>query len=174
MRCLLTITRMLFSVLRVCFDHTIQCGIVRLRAPLLVCLVWFVALYRDGPGFVLIGMLASIWHELGHILCYLVLFGRLPLLTISVAGIGMRVEWERESLLRIVALAAAGPAANFAAAAICSLFLAKRMTVTGIAIWCANVLVGGFNLLPVPPLDGFRILCCAREFWVNKLHFRGK
>ena len=174
MRHLSEIKRLVSMALRICFDHTIQCGVVRLRAPLLVCLVWFAALYRDGTGFVLIGLLASVWHELGHILCYLALFCRLPLLTISVAGIGMRVEWESISLLRTAALAAAGPTANLIAAVICGLFLAKRMTVTGIAFWSANVLIGCFNLLPVPPLDGFRLLCCMREFWVNKLHFRGK
>lgn len=164
----------LFTAIRTGIDHTVQYRNLRIRAPLLVFAVWFVVLYWDGTGFALIGLAASLWHELGHVLCYRILFGSCPLLTISVGGIALSIDEKQMTCGQTMRLAASGPAANFFAAAVVGGLLSRRMTVMGAAVWSANVLMGSFNLLPVPPLDGFRLLCCIREFWANKLHFRNK
>ena len=55
-------------------------------------------------------------------------------------------------------LAAAGPAVNFALAGVWAVRLAQTATIRGSAFWAANLLTGLFNLLPVPPLDGSKIL----------------
>jgi len=63
-------------------------------------------------------------------------------------------------------VAAAGPAANFATAVLVSLFLHSQAAGAGppvafeLARWLLiyNVYLGVFNLVPIPPLDGSRIL----------------
>jgi len=45
-----------------------------------------------------------------------------------------------------------------------------RLTVWDGAFLAANILTGAFNLLPVPPLDGARMLGALREVVTKKLH----
>ena len=73
-------------------------------------------------------------------------------------GFCMRTAGERFSPLQRFVLAAAGPAVNFALAGVWAVRLAQTVTIRGSAFWAANLLTGLFNLLPVPPLDGSRIL----------------
>ncbi len=152
----------------------LQFGKIVVRSPFLVCAVWFVLLSQDASGFLLIGAAASLWHELGHIACYLLLFREFPHLTVSLSGIGLSIQSapiqnEQEALLAL-----AGPLTNFLTAALLVLVLRRRMTVALAAFWAANLLIGGFNLLPIPPLDGYRLLHWLWKFWANKLHFRAK
>ena len=50
------------------------------------------------------------------------------------------------------------PAVNALLAAVWYLRLSLRFTVWDAAFLAANLLTGGFNLLPVPPLDGAQML----------------
>ena len=46
-------------------------------------------------------------------------------------------------------------------AGIWTLRLEQELTIRGSAFWAANLLTGGFNLLPVPPLDGAQLAACG-------------
>ena len=70
-------------------------------------------------------------------------------------------------------LAAAGPAVNFMLAGIWALRLEQELTIRGSAFWAANLLTGGFNLLPVPPLDGAQLASCLCEMRRAGKKFKG-
>ena len=70
-------------------------------------------------------------------------------------------------------LAAVGPAVNFMLAGIWALRLEQELTIRGSAFWAANLLTGGFNLLPVPPLDGAQLASCLCEMRRAGKKFKG-
>ena len=74
---------------------------------------------------------------------------------------------------RLFWLAAAGPAVNFMLAGIWALRLEQELTIRGSAFWAANLLTGGFNLLPVPPLDGAQLASCLCEMRRAGKKFKG-
>lgn len=152
--------------------RTFRLGPLCVRAPMTVFVVWFLLLYFDAGGYLLVGLLASFWHELGHVLCWLAMFRSAPRLTVSVSGIALDVSWVSLSDGNRMILAAAGPAMNFLAAAWLYRTMDVRATVSAAAYWAANLLIGGFNLLPISPLDGYQILSAGWKFWSNKLLFR--
>ena len=152
--------------------RVLRLGLLCVRNPMIVFVVWFLLLYFDAGGYMLVGLAVSFWHELGHILCWLVMFRSAPRLTVSVSGIALDVSWVSLSDGYRLILAAAGPAMNFLAAAWLYRTMDVRATVSAAAYWAANLLIGGFNLLPISPLDGYQILSAGWKFWSNKLLFR--
>ena len=96
------------------------------------------------------GLWAALLHESGHIAAWVLLVHRLPQIRVGLGGMCLQRQQEELSGLRLLGLAMAGPAANLLAA--------------------GAVLLAGFNLLPVPPLDGNYL----RLFIQDKLHLRSK
>ncbi|MGN0974424.1 MAG: peptidase [Gemmiger sp.] len=112
---------------------------------------------------------ASLLHEAGHIVVFAVLLHRLPELTVSVTGICLSMRGVILSPGRRLLLAVAGPCANFLC---CVLFLICMESWAGYSYaghWfaAANVLTGGFNLLPLPGLDGAAAVDCLRQLQIG-------
>ena len=105
----------------------------------------------------LVGLLAAVLHEGGHILIYCLLFHRFPVIEVNLTGFCMRTRGQAMTPGQKALLAAAGPAVNLLLAGVWALKLEQRATVRGSAFWAANVLTGAFNLLPIPPLDGAQL-----------------
>ena len=147
----------------------LRVGKLVFRDPVLLCGVVYLLLYFDASGFLRLGLLAAVLHELGHILVYCIQQRRLPVIEVTMTGFCMRTAGERFSPLQRFVLAAAGPAVNFALAGVWAVRLAQTVTIRGSAFWAANLLTGLFNLLPVPPFDGSRI---ALLFLPQRLYFR--
>lgn len=138
---------------------------IHLRFPLpLLCLLAF-ALTADGTGVLRVGLFCAVLHESGHILVYRLQWGRWPDLQISPWGICLLLRGVPLSADREFLLALAGPLVNLAAC--CATLFAMDLTghYTYAAYWFAgsNLLVGGLNLLPLPGLDGWRILHALRR-----------
>ena len=133
---------------------------VLFRDPVLLCCVLYGLLYFDASGFLRLGLLASILHELGHITVYWLYRRRLPEVEVTMTGFCMRTRREDWPPGQLFWLAAAGPGVNLLLAVVWAVLLAQRMTIRGSAFWAANLLTGAFNLLPVPPLDGAQMLAC--------------
>ena len=109
--------------------------------------------YLDqGIGILPWALLSCAVHEAGHLAAAFALRGRLVRLTLSVVGAELRFEYPgvlsygEESLVAL-----AGPAANLLAGVIARGAGAFLPAVLSVGI-------GGFNLLPVLPLDGGRVL----------------
>lgn len=121
----------------------------------------------------LILMLFAMIHEIGH-LCMGLILGFKPQ-EVEISPIGMRIaftpQWEEYNhkikkgntvAIKRAIVAAAGPMTNFLI--ICIMIIAMNINESllissmSITIIYANFLIGIFNLIPIYPLDGGRIL----------------
>ena len=153
----------------------LRLGPLVFRDPVLLCGSLYFLLYFDASGFLRLGLLAAFLHECGHILVYCALLRRFPVIEVTMTGFCMRMDAPARGLSpgRFFWLAAAGPAVNFMLAGIWTLRLEQELTIRGSAFWAANLLTGGFNLLPVPPLDGAQLASCLCEMQRAGKKFRG-
>ena len=153
----------------------LRLGSLVFRDPVLLCGSLYFLLYFDASGFLRLGLLAAFLHECGHILVYCALLRRFPVIEVTMTGFCMRMDAPARGLSpgRLFWLAAAGPAVNFMLAGIWALRLEQELTIRGSAFWAANLLTGGFNLLPVPPLDGAQLASCLREMRCAGKKFKG-
>lgn len=132
---------------------------LRLRAPVLTLFFWVMVLAWDSTGVARWGMLAAILHESGHLLAWVFLVREPPQLELTLWGICLRMRGICLPAWQEKILAAGGPVMNF----LVCLGLLGWMDLTGYTYagcWAAaaNLLLGAFNLLPVPGLDGARLL----------------
>lgn len=130
---------------------------IRLRQPELLLMGLWLGLTHDPLGILRISLLCSLLHESGHIAAWIVFTGTLPVLELSPGGIGLCLGTAQLSPRREGFLAAAGPVVNLIAAGAVYLWMQYRASYWGWFFLGTNLLVGGFNLLPVGPLDGKRI-----------------
>lgn len=136
---------------------------VHLKAPLVILFSLAFALTLDGTGIVRIGLLCALLHETGHLLMYRWLWHRWPDLQLSPFGICLLQRGVPMTEVQEFLLSAAGPLVNLIS---CCTVLAW-MSLTWYSYWgywfaSANLLIGGANLLPLPGLDGARLL---HSFW---------
>ena len=54
-------------------------GKISFQDPLILCGALAILLYFDASGFLRVGLLAAVLHEMGHIMAYLFLRHRFPL-----------------------------------------------------------------------------------------------
>lgn len=144
--------------------------IVQIRDPVLLCGACYWLLARDTTGLLRMGLWAALLHESGHIAVWVLLVHRMPQIRVGLGGLCLQRQQEELSGLRLLGLAMAGPAANLLAAGAVLLAMQHRAGYTGYGFACCNLLLAGFNLLPMPPLDGNYL----RLFIQDKLHLRSK
>lgn len=155
-------------------SRRLRVGRLEFRDPLLSCLALYLLLYFDSSHFLRIGLLAACLHECGHILVYVLLERRLPVIEVNMTGFCMRTRGCALTAGQTFWLAAAGPLANALLAGMWWARLARRVTLWDDAFFAANLLTGAFNLLPVPPLDGAQMLAAARACLAERRQRRGK
>ena len=144
--------------LRRCFP-TVQGKRLSGREPILLLCFWLVVLSRDADGWLCMSLLASVLHELGHVAVYRLLVGQWPELFVGFTGICMHTHGKALPTKKELWITLAGPAVNVVLSLGCRWWMDwAGATVRGWGwLWC-NALLAGFNLLPVPPLDGWHIL----------------
>ena len=136
-------------------------GGVRVRHPLALLFGLAFLLAWDGTGLLRLGLACALLHECGHILAYRMLLGDWPLVEVSARGLSIPLRGTPLPPKIELPLAVAGPLTNLALCAAAWLWMQWR----GASWWgywfvAVNLLVGGSNLLPLPGLDGWRILHC--------------
>lgn len=136
------------------------------------CLLLTLLLFLDEQNFVPWALAACTLHELGHLATIHLLGGRVVAFRLSVVGAELvpgraRLFSYREELI----IAAAGPLVSLVAAFLAAC-LAKAGGDFGERAYLfagLNLVAGLFNLLPLAPLDGGRILHSlllrSRESW---------
>ena len=120
-------------------------------APLLLALFVMVS----SPLLLAALLLAAVLHEMGHYWMLWRLHARVTALRITALGAEMQVAG-RLSYGGEVLAAAAGPAVNLLLALL--LGLGGRLWEVLYLFSGAQLVLGAFNLLPIPPLDGGSIL----------------
>ncbi len=114
-------------------------------------------------------MLFAFWHEMGHLVCGI--FMGLKPKALKIMPLGLSVEFEvlpkeynqkvaKGNTLQIkkLCIAIAGPIMNLIIIAITMLFGQNMEIVRYQEIIYANLLIAIFNVLPIYPLDGGRII----------------
>ena len=123
-------------------------------------LFWLALLLAlDGTGVVRLSLLCALLHESGHVAVYLALFHRPPCLKVSPTGICLSMRGVLLPSRRALLLAAAGPLMNLLCCA-SAIFWMELAGYSYRGYWFAsvNLLLGTVNLLPLPGLDGQRIV----------------
>ena len=100
----------------------------------------------DGTNVLPLFLLAAAVHEAGHVLTLYLSGGRVHRLVLTCCGAVLRCALPEGRCAR-AAVCLAGPAASFALTAAAGALGAWRLA-------GASALLGLFNLLPMPPLDG--------------------
>lgn len=131
---------------------------LKVKEPALLAAFWFTILLLDANGWLLLSMLVSVCHEFGHILVYRMLVGEWPDLYLSFFGICMYTNKKHLPIKTELLITMAGPGINFILAVLIYQLLLEKTTFLRLGAFWANLLIGSFNLLPVPPLDGWHIL----------------
>lgn len=123
-------------------------------------LVTFILLLNDST-IALISLLSALSHEIGHILVMIFLGGRIKSLVFSATGI--RLEKSDETSFSYegeIILSLAGIAVNGVLSVLFAVLYRFYGNTVLRDIALVNMLVGGFNLLPIETLDGERAFHC--------------
>lgn len=131
--------------------------------PGFLLLLGFVFYLDDGSGSMLMVLVAAVIHEAGHIVACIAMRGRVDALTLSAVGAELKLDYPsmisygRENMILL-----AGASVNLVLGAFSYFLGLYQMAYISLGL-------GIFNLLPITPLDGGRILynlICER-FHIN-------
>lgn len=107
--------------------------------------------------------LSALCHELGHLAALALAGAEVERLRLTAFGAEIRADTRRLSYPVEIFCTLAGPVVNLALALIFSR-VAGEYVLAG-----ANLLLGAFNLLPVPTLDGGRALHLLVSWWTDPM-----
>lgn len=151
-------------------------GLIRVPWPRLTLFCAALVLLLDHTGLARIGLLCAVLHEAGHLAVYWLLLHHLPRIRVGPTGFCLEMRGALLAPWQELALAAAGPMTNLllCIGAVLWMEWAAGYSYPGYWFASANLLVGGVNLLPLPGLDGARILGCGMQTFSSCLHSRYK
>ncbi len=122
--------------------------------PVFLSVFIYIILLYDYSGFMRLSFLASVLHETGHILFFVIFCKKMPIIRVTSTGFCMKTKGLFIPSGKMFCVALAGPSANFIIAISCYFLLLSDFTLQLAAFTMANFLLGIFNLLPFSPFDG--------------------
>ncbi len=127
---------------------------MRHSAVLFFALVFASLVY--GGATVKYGIYAALLHELGHVVVYVLLYFKIPLVSFSLSGMSIKTKSHTRGKEAVLLLS--GVFANFLLVAIFYIKSRFSPTYSGYFFMSANLFVGLLNLVPLPFTDGGRLL----------------
>ncbi|MPM21203.1 hypothetical protein SDC9_67646 [bioreactor metagenome] len=120
--------------------------------------------WLESGGLLFWAALACALHEAGHVIAIRAMGGKIRALRLSVAGAELVFSSGHGlSYLQEIFAAVSGPAVNLALALVCARLIPESAG-EGLYLFTGlNLALGGFQLLPVLPLDGGRALLALLE-----------
>jgi len=136
---------------------------VSVTGGFLLLLFWFAM--ENGGTLLFTVLAAAALHELGHYLVLRQSGVSVTALRMTAFGMEMRLEGGGLSYGRELTAVLAGPSVNFLCGLLSSLAARQFCRPELYTFAGANLILGGFNLLPIRPLDGGRALELL-TFWI--------
>lgn len=122
----------------------------------------------DEKGVALITMISVALHEIGHISALFLLGSRPDEIDFGIFGIRIRQNKYMLSDVGQIMVVAFGPLVNFVLFAVVLVAYLIFESQILLIISAVNIVVGGFNLMPIFPLDGGRILFVILSLFLRK------
>lgn len=142
-------------------------GKTSLRINISFAAVITLMLILDGSGTCAVALFCCIVHEIGHIVCLMIL-GEKPV-AVEFSFYGIKLERKEPSTLTSaeeLTVYAAGPIMNFIFSGLMMPFSSDYSGMkTAAAI---SLCIGVFNLIPCVPLDGGNILSCFLHYMTDE------
>lgn len=143
-------------------------GRVRIKISFLFFAVLTMAFAVDKKQIVIITLICSALHEIGHISA-LFLFGSYPD-EIAFGAFGVRIQQNGYTLsdFQQAVVVLCGPLVNivlFVLLLVANIVFESRILLTVSAV---NLVIGVFNLLPILPLDGGRVLFMVLNVFLDQ------
>lgn len=115
-----------------------------------------ILIFLDADGIAPVFLLSAAVHEFGHLLMVILCGGSVTSFRLSAAGGMLRYQLSKPSRWDDLMIAASGSLVGLFFSVVCGLL--------GLPLLAgAGILLNGFNLLPISPLDGGRMLECLLD-----------
>ena len=128
----------------------------------------YTGLFFDNMHIFRFALIASVIHEVGHILAYRYVMKKWPRIDISVFGFRMRNNVTQPDFLLFVLIS--GPLVNLFTVILAIFFSWIHLSFDLVLFGIVNLIIFIFNILPVYYLDGGQILCCLSPFYQRNHH----
>lgn len=142
---------------------------MQIKVDLKIFIAILIFLLTEQLNIYIVFMLFAIIHELGHVLTGIILGFKPKNIEVLPIGISAcfymqcddynkKINYANRFVLKKVIISCAGPITNFIIAIIFYFFDFSIFNISGEFIIYTNLIIGIFNLIPIYPLDGGRII----------------
>ena len=148
------------------------CG-TKIRLTFSFVLVLALMLLTSQQDIVIICLISSLLHELGHII-FMLIFG-VKILSVDMGAFGVCIESENKTNIpykKDALIAVGGILVNFLLAFLAIMYYYLEKSQTALIFSVVNIIIASFNCLPATCLDMGRVLrsCLLTKYDENKCH----
>ena len=149
---------------------------MQIKIDLKICLILIIFFFCNQLELYLLFMIFTVIHEMGHLIAGLFLgfkpkginimpMGLSICFYINTDNFNLKVKNTKIINLKKLVISFSGPLINFLIAIICMFGSIELFNFGSEQIICTNLLIALFNLIPIYPLDGGRIVKCVLNIY---------